>query len=581
MKHISSKLIVMTILLTVGLLLVTAFLSFSVLKKESRAYTFQGQLLKTQLFSEAMRSELARVNEVAIELIQLKPDSGDFTSDLKNFYEKYQKSVDELKGVAIGMHPESGVLWLEYPAKSVTSVTLPADNKNKLMIPASEGSSEFVILIPAKNVTLAIRIDLKKNLQNCVGTDVAFFNQAGRSIYFCNPESRSIFEKASLVVSEAFHSSLDSGTLERDVGKESYLWTFSNVLDYGKVISESTSKDAYSPAYSLAIRIAMLIVMAIGAAIVTSILVARRLTGPIEEVTRATQAIASGDFDARIVIKTRDETRTLAQSVESMAQKIKHLIQSEVEKAKLDAQLEVAGTVQRTLIPERKLDLGKLHINSYYHPADQCGGDWWGYVQSANKVAILIGDVSGHGYASALLVATTRGFLSMLQDRINRDQNMLPPDEILNSLNGVVFDATRSELNMTALCFVLDLDTGNYEISNAGHNAPYKIEAGNSVNSLHIVGPRLGEGSSLSEPLEIIRGKLEPTDKLVLFTDGVQDVGTIEHPLGRKGFKNFIQNHMTVSSDDLILAVEEKLFPMNEGRPLVDDITFVVIERNA
>ena len=70
MKHISSKLILMTIALTAGLLLITAVLSFSILKKESRAYTFQGQLLKAQLFSETMRSELTRVDEVTGDLLQ-------------------------------------------------------------------------------------------------------------------------------------------------------------------------------------------------------------------------------------------------------------------------------------------------------------------------------------------------------------------------------------------------------------------------------------------------------------------------------------------------------------------------------
>ncbi len=585
MKHISSKLILLTISLTVGLLLTTAILSFSILKKESRSYTFQGQLLKAQLFSENLKSELIRTNEITSGLFNLNPFSKQINQDLANYYTIQKNLFEGLEGVGIRLEGNATTppQWIEYPERSVSSVALPMNAVEKTFVPAERGGTDFVAFVPGRNGSVAIRLDLKKQLWRCVGTNMVIYDGAGKPIFYCNPNAKALFEKAGPAIKEIYGLSLESGTLERKFGEDSLLLTYADFLNFGKVISATTANAAYRPAYALAARVVLLILMAIGAVIVISILVGKRLSSPIEQVTLATQKIAQGDFDTAINIGTRDETKTLATSVESMAQKIKKLLHTEVEKAKLDAQLEVAGTVQRTLIPDRKIDLGTVRINSYYRPADQCGGDWWGYVMNGQgKVAVMIGDVSGHGYASALLVATTRGFLSMLQDRIERDQGrMPPPDDILKSLNVTVFDATRGELNMTAMCMVLDLNTGAYEVSSAGHNAAYIIDGSNEISVIRAEGSRLGETQILTEALQKVEGVLAAHGKIVLYTDGIQDLGPEDHPLGRKGFRTFIQHHVGASAEDLVHAVETELFPLNEGRPLQDDLTFVVLERNA
>ncbi|MBC7398054.1 MAG: HAMP domain-containing protein, partial [Bdellovibrionales bacterium] len=424
MKHLSSKLILLTIALTTGLLTATAFFSFSILKKESRAYTFQSQLLQTQLFSATLETQLGQIRQIAADFVELQTTPETLDAKVKAFMDQMNRSHPELEGLGVKLL-EGAPGWHSTPADAFASIAPNQVISKILLQPAQPGKPNTIALFPVKNAVLGIRMNLEKSFKNCAGLQSALINNEQKVVFHCNADQRALFEQASTVFQEIKNSRLNSGTLERTVGSQSYLWTYALLEGFGHVISVSTSNAAYGPAYSLVSQVLLLILMAVGIAVIASIWMARKVTGPIEEVTRATQKISAGDFDAKINIKTRDETSTLARSVEAMAGKIKTLLVSEIEKTKLDAQLEVAGAVQRTLIPPKKVDVGSYHISSYYHPADQCGGDWWGYIAGKRKVAVLIGDVSGHGYPSAFLVATTRGFLSMIEERVTVEGEIL------------------------------------------------------------------------------------------------------------------------------------------------------------
>lgn len=93
-------------------------------------------------------------------------------------------------------------------------------------------------------------------------------------------------------------------------------------------------------------------------------------------------------------------------------------------------------------------------------------------------------------------------------------------------------------------------------------------------------GSRLGDMLVMADELDEIEGSFSSkNDKIVLFTDGIQDLGAQEQALGRKGFKKFLKGHIADNGETIVDSVIRDLVPLNAGAPLLDDVTFLVIEQ--
>ena len=128
------------------------------------------------------------------------------------------------------------------------------------------------------------------------------------------------------------------------------------------------------------------------------------------------------------------------------------------------------------------------------------------------------------------------------------------------------------------MCAIIHLDTGEFELSSAGHNPAFQTKKDGELHMLRTKGTRLGERHDLEKLPEPLKGKLEKGDKLIFFTDGVQDIGPADEPIGNKGFKNFISQNQTSSSQTTIEEFESSIYSLHQGRPLLDDVTVVVFE---
>jgi serine phosphatase RsbU (regulator of sigma subunit) len=585
MKHISSKIILLTILLVASLITLNGFLSVRILRNESKAYSFQNQQLQTQTMASRFELEFSKAQEYASLLGSQPIEAGKLDAYLSASLKNQKKSTPTLHGVGIYLKSGAAGTWHEDSAGSIANALhqdtqFIQDLQTPTIVGKADANGDYLILFPSPNAVIGVRMSFEKVKDDCAGTPVGIFNRSGEAILFCDDAAEAKMADAHEAVQTAIASTFKSGSFEKAGAHFDGLWAYSDLSNWGKVISVNDTSVAYRPAYEFAVQIGLLVLVSLGLAIIASILVARKVSAPIMLVAEATQKIANGEFDTSLEVNTRDETRTLSDSVKSMAQKIKRLIGLEIEKAKLDAQLEVAGEVQRMFIPESHVRIDNCLVNSFYKPADQCGGDWWSFIRGKKRIAFLIGDVTGHGYASAMLVAVTRGSLAIIQSDIDKAGELqMNPNELLKTLNHVVYGSTKAEMNMTALCLILDLETGEYACSSAGHNAAYILDSETGkIQALQSRGVRLGETSQFSDELEVLEGKLTQTQRLVLFTDGIQELGTGDKLLERKGFRNFLQKEVGSDGKRLVSAVANDLIPLNQGQTLIDDVTFLVIE---
>ena len=134
----------------------------------------------------------------------------------------------------------------------------------------------------------------------------------------------------------------------------------------------------------------------------------RRIITPVLSVAEASARVAAGDLETRLVSHSRDEIGNLIQSFNQMVEGLKHRDQ-------MRQSLAIAMEVQQNLLPKDDPVFDGLDIAGKSIYCDETGGDYYDYFEfgepRTEKIGIVLGDVSGHGISSALLMATARAFL--------------------------------------------------------------------------------------------------------------------------------------------------------------------------
>ncbi|MFI1730857.1 SpoIIE family protein phosphatase [Streptomyces acidicola] len=193
------------------------------------------------------------------------------------------------------------------------------------------------------------------------------------------------------------------------------------------------------------------------------------------------------------------------------------LIAQALERSRLyDSEHNRAQELQRGLLPQKLPALLAISAAARYLPADRrldVGGDWYDLIPlSAERAALVIGDVMGHGLSEAATMGRLRTAVRTLTEL------ELPPDEILAHLNELVSDLGDS-FYATCLYAVYDPTTRLCEFASAGHLPPVVIHPDHTA---HL--PKIPTNSPLgaaTPPFDVIQMEV-PDDSLVaLFTDGL------------------------------------------------------------
>ena len=208
--------------------------------------------------------------------------------------------------------------------------------------------------------------------------------------------------------------------------------------------------------------------------------------------------------------------------------KEKKLIKETQHKAELQASLKTAYDVQLSLLAKSG-DVPGLDISDFYQPAEQTGGDWFGYYYDPHKKLCFMccGDVTGHGISAALLVGVATGCLDSVfghyfaKTKYGLDyQAEDAMKECMLHLNTSIYNAGHmSNMAMTMSITALDLKTGQLWVTNAGHCHPF-IYAPDKMKVIVTSGRRLGFLPE-REKTKIKKAQLHSGECLVMYTDGL------------------------------------------------------------
>ncbi len=237
-----------------------------------------------------------------------------------------------------------------------------------------------------------------------------------------------------------------------------------------------------------------------------------------------------------------------------------------IQQERVKQQLEIAASLQKSFLPESPvLRKGKAAVSAVNISATQVGGDVYDFVEPASgAMGILIGDVSGKGISAALYMAKFISDFRYVSHHVDR------PEITLNKLNAQFSRAPRG-MFLTAVYGILDLDTGIFRLSVAGHPPFIHISKGAAHVTTVPSGPPLGIVPA-EYPVTAI--PLENGDRLLFITDGVFDAkNRAGERLGFEKIVDFMKEHLL--DDQLVQKIVDYVEDFSRGTERADDLTIV------
>ncbi len=241
------------------------------------------------------------------------------------------------------------------------------------------------------------------------------------------------------------------------------------------------------------------------------------------------------------------------------------------ERQRIEQELAVASLIQHTLLPKEVPDLPGWHIDAFYRPAREVGGDFYDYITlDDGRVGVVIGDVTDKGVPAAMVMATCR---SMLRAAASQSSD---PGEVLAGVNDSLVPEIPPNMFVTCLYAVIEPWSGRVTFANAGHNLPY-VRTSDGVAELRATGMPLGlmPGSKY----EVETGMLEHGETMLLSSDGIVEAHNAAGEM--YGFPRLMGIVAGLSAEgDLIDTVISDLDRFaNPDTPQEDDVTLVSVRR--
>ncbi len=188
------------------------------------------------------------------------------------------------------------------------------------------------------------------------------------------------------------------------------------------------------------------------------------------------------------------------------------------ERQRLQRELEIARDVQMSFLPTKDPEFKGLDIAARCKPALEVGGDYYDFVRlDANRIGIIIGDVSGKGTQAAFYMTLAKGFVKALSKTVNS------PSEFLIKLNELFYENVERGTFISMIYGIFDVKEHTLTFSRAGHNPVIAKHSGNKeLELLNPVGLALGleKGRIFNKTIKEIKIHTHPGDAFVFYTDG-------------------------------------------------------------
>lgn len=383
-------------------------------------------------------------------------------------------------------------------------------------------------------------------------------------------------------------------------------------MTLGFVVSEQeiyqsliAAQDALSSATSrivnyqiIAVLVSLLIVF------IAVFAISGRITAGLSALADAARRLQNKDYSVRVNIPSRDEVGAVGVAFNRMAEEIRFhtenlekLVEARThelananteinalnqklksENLRLGAELDVARHIQMMVLP-KPAELGaiqKIEVAGYMEPADEVGGDYFDVLHDGSRIKVGIGDVTGHGLESGVLMLMVQSVARALQEQGDED-----PRTFLEVLNRAIYkniERTKTDKHLS-LAF---LDYQDKQITLSGqHEEVLVVRKQGEVERVDTVdlGFPIGLESDIAPFIATRDIPFDSGDIIVLHTDGVTEA---ESPTGELfGLERLCESALKYrdcdSAEDIKAGIIADLMAHIATQKIHDDITLVVM----
>ncbi len=254
-----------------------------------------------------------------------------------------------------------------------------------------------------------------------------------------------------------------------------------------------------------------------------------------------------------------------------------------VENIRLGAEVAVARKLQLMLLPspQELHHINGLDIAGFMEPADEVGGDYYDVLQRAERVKIAIGDVTGHGLESGVLMLMTQTAIRTL---LNSDE--IDSSRFLNILNQTIYDNVRrigTDKNLTLV--ILDytpMPTGGRVRLSGQHEEVIVIRQDGKIEWIETdnLGFPIGLNNNIADFVGELSIELQVGDGVVLYTDGItESTNKAGEQYGLPRLGEVISQNWSQTAEQIKTAVVTSVRQFINEQKVDDDLTLVVIKQ--
>ena len=239
------------------------------------------------------------------------------------------------------------------------------------------------------------------------------------------------------------------------------------------------------------------------------------------------------------------------------------------EQIRMRDELRYARELQLSMLPDCAPEVAWADLCAISVPATEVGGDYYDYFVDENRIALVCGDVAGHGMAAGLVLSAMRSGFTLLKDSLTN------PASVLKRLHDLIVETSRRRMLVTVAVVLLDHAARRATIASAGHPPIVVAHADGTVEMLDLFAPPLGVRLPVDIPQRTI--DLQAGDFFILHSDGIYETRNDRgDSYGLDRLMQVVRENLATDAEELRDAIVEDVERFRGSAPQEDDLTVVV-----
>ena len=317
--------------------------------------------------------------------------------------------------------------------------------------------------------------------------------------------------------------------------------------------------------------LAIQIFVFMGVGIWLTFLVSSNLTKPLQEITQVLRKVQHGLFETRVRVTSNDEIGYTGDVINAMTEGL-------IERDRIKQSLSLAKEIQQNLLPKETWKLDGFDMAGKSEYCDETGGDYFDFIHAVGgedqKLGVVIGDVSGHGISSALLMATVR---SALRQRAFHPGSAA---QIISDVNRQLVQDIEPSYEFVTLFFLI-IDTASKELTwvRAGHDPAILYDPASDTFE-ELGGPGMVLGVDGTYIYEEQKGAMLSRGRVILLgTDGVWEAPDLKgNRFGKEAVYEAVRRHHQRSANEILDRILSAQVAFQGSAKKEDDATLVIIK---